>query len=106
MIKLIRIGSAKEIEYTCQKCGSLFSFEKEDLIEEPNRDCAEWAKKERYYNIFVIRCPGCHKEIIFNNEDYPFKYGKNLYSNSVILREPPLSPEELEEELRKEKNEI
>ena len=53
MIKLIRRGSPRIIEYTCKHCGSLFSFEEEDLNEEINKEIAEWAQEDPCNNLFT-----------------------------------------------------
>lgn len=54
MIKIIKIGSRKKIE--CNDCGSLLSYEEEDVITATNPENG-WADKR------FIECPQCKSKI-------------------------------------------
>ena len=80
MIKIIRKGSPKTVEETCKKCHSLFSFEREDLIEEeaPNKTSIK----------YIIKCPICNEIIKYKN--HPFNYFGSVKSNVIVIDPPKI----------------
>ena len=79
MIEIIRKGSPKKVEETCKRCGSLFSFERDDLLEE------QPIKHNKASYFFYIKCPVCNEKIKYYRS--PFKYDNHVWT-TVYLAEP------------------
>ena len=62
MIKILKRGTSKEV--TCESCGSVLSYEEEDIIKEETKDVKlyeEFFSKRKESHIV---CPVCNKKII------------------------------------------
>ena len=59
MIEIIKAGTKKKIG--CKECGSVLSYEEEDVQVEDNSQCNRFGGVKRY-----ITCPVCNKDIILS----------------------------------------